>query len=50
MCALGYFYLSNRFTLSVFLGVDLMAPAALTHWRDVIETVILRFVQRTTHV
>jgi AcrR family transcriptional regulator len=50
MCALGYFYLSNRFTLSAFLGVDLMAPAALTHWRDVIETVILRFVQRTIHV
>lgn len=47
MCALGYFYLSNRYTLSAFLGADLMAPAALTHWQDVIETVILKFIQRT---
>jgi AcrR family transcriptional regulator len=47
MCSLGYFYLSNRFTLSTFLGVDLMAPAALDHWREIMEMVILRFVQRT---
>ena len=47
MCALGYFYLSNRYTLSAFLGVELMAPAALAHWPEVMETVILRFVQRS---
>jgi AcrR family transcriptional regulator len=46
MCALGYFYLSNRYTLSAFLGVELMAPAALENWREVIEDVILKFVQR----
>jgi AcrR family transcriptional regulator len=46
MCALGYFYLSNRYTLSAFLGVDLMAPAALANWPDVVELIILRFVQR----
>lgn len=46
MCALGYFYLSNRYTLSAFLGADLMAPAALTNWPEVIEVIILRFVQR----
>jgi AcrR family transcriptional regulator len=46
MCALGYFYLSNRYTLSAFLGVDLMAPAALANWPEVIEVIILRFVQR----
>ena len=49
MCALGYFYLSNRFTLSAFLGVELMAPAALNNWREVIESVILRFVQRASN-
>ncbi len=47
MCSLGYFYLSNKFTLSAFLGVDLMAPRALDHWREIMEMVILRFVQRT---
>jgi AcrR family transcriptional regulator len=46
MCSLGYFYLSNKFTLSAFLGVNLMASTALEHWRDIMETVILRFVQR----
>ena len=46
MCSLGYFYLSNKFTLSAFLGVNLMAGVALDHWRDVMEVVVLRFVQR----
>jgi AcrR family transcriptional regulator len=47
MCSLGYFYLSNKFTLSAFLGVDLMAGNALDHWREIMEMVILRFVQRS---
>jgi len=46
MCSLGYFYLSNKFTLSAFLGFDLMAGDALDHWREIMETVILRFVLR----
>jgi AcrR family transcriptional regulator len=46
MCSLGYFYLSNKFTLSAFLGANLMATSALEHWRDIMESVILRFVQR----
>jgi Tetracyclin repressor-like, C-terminal domain len=46
--ALGYFYLSNRFTMSAFLGTDLMAPAALTNWQEVMEDVLLSFVQRGT--
>jgi AcrR family transcriptional regulator len=46
MCSLGYFYLSNRYTLSAFLGTNLMAPDALDHWIDVTETMILRFVRR----
>ena len=46
MCALGYFYLSNRFTMSAFLGVDLMAPAALANWEEVMADVLLNFVHR----
>jgi TetR/AcrR family transcriptional regulator, upper aerobic nicotinate degradation pathway regulator len=48
MCALGYFYLSNRFTMSAFLGTDLMAPAALANWQEVMEDVLLNYVQRGT--
>jgi AcrR family transcriptional regulator len=47
MCALGYFYLSNRYTLSAFLGTNLMSPGALTNWQEVIETIVLRFVVRS---
>jgi TetR/AcrR family transcriptional regulator, upper aerobic nicotinate degradation pathway regulator len=46
MCSLGYFYLSNRYTLSAFLGTDLMAPDSLTNWLEVIESMVLRFVRR----
>ena len=46
MCSLGYFYLSNRYTLSAFLGANLMAPDALDHWIGITETMILRFVRR----
>jgi AcrR family transcriptional regulator len=42
--ALNYFYFSNRYTLSAFLGIDLMAPANLRSWRAWIEDVILRAV------
>lgn len=37
----GYFYQSNRFTLSAFLGENLEAPAAIAHWQTfVIDTVL----------
>ena len=40
IAGLCYFYLSNRFTLSAFLGEDLEAPAALQHWQaHVLDTV-----------
>jgi len=40
IAGLCYFYLSNRFTLSAFLGEDLEAAAALQHWQaHVIDTV-----------
>jgi TetR/AcrR family transcriptional regulator, upper aerobic nicotinate degradation pathway regulator len=40
IAGLCYFYLSNRFTLSAFLGEDLETPAALQQWQaHVIDTV-----------
>jgi TetR/AcrR family transcriptional regulator, upper aerobic nicotinate degradation pathway regulator len=42
IAALGYFYLSNRFTLSAFLGESLETPAALQHW----EAFMIDAVQR----
>jgi TetR/AcrR family transcriptional regulator, upper aerobic nicotinate degradation pathway regulator len=42
IAAAGYFYQSNRFTLSAFLGEDLEAPAALAHWEAFVEDMVLR--------
>ncbi len=37
----GYFYMSNRHTLTAFLGEPLETPEAVAHWEDfVIETVL----------
>jgi TetR/AcrR family transcriptional regulator, upper aerobic nicotinate degradation pathway regulator len=44
IAAMGYFYLSNRFTLSAFLGEELEAGAALAHWERVIIDTVLRAV------
>src|SRR3954466_2976758 len=44
LAALGYFYLSNRFTLSSFLGVDLMQPAECDDWLTEIRRVVLSAV------
>ena len=43
IAALAYFYLSNRFTLSSFLGENLQAPEALAHW----EAFVIDAVHRT---
>ena len=43
IASMGYFYLSNRFTLSAFLGEELERPAALAHW----EAFVIDAVQRT---
>ena len=43
IAAMAYFYLSNRFTLSSFLGEDLQAPEALAHW----EAFVIDAVHRT---
>lgn len=44
IAALGYFYLSNRYTLSVFLNTDLRGQGELEHWKSVITDTILRSV------
>ncbi|HEY2559673.1 MAG TPA: TetR/AcrR family transcriptional regulator [Caldimonas sp.] len=40
LAALGYFYLSNRFTLSSFLGADLMQAAECDAWLAEIRRVM----------
>ncbi len=44
IAAMGYFYLSNRFTLSAFLGEDLGQPAALAHWEAFVIEAVMRNV------
>ena len=46
IAALGYFYQSNRFTLSAFLGENLEAPATFKQW----EAFVVDAVQRTVVV
>jgi AcrR family transcriptional regulator len=47
IASLGYFYLSNRYTLSAFLDADLMDKEALLHWREYITGIVLRSVVET---
>ena len=42
IAAMGYFYLSNRYTLAAFLGEVLDAPAALAHWEAFVVDAVLR--------
>lgn len=42
--ALAYFYLSNRYTLSAFLGEDLGAPESLAYWEEFITAAVVRQV------
>ena len=44
IAAMGYFYLSNRYTLSAFLGEALEAPSALAHWEAFLIEAVLRTV------
>ena len=44
IAANGYFYMSNRHTLSAFLGENLEAPEALAHWEDFVIDTVLRTV------
>jgi TetR/AcrR family transcriptional regulator, upper aerobic nicotinate degradation pathway regulator len=45
VAALNYFYLSNRFTLSAFLGEKLEAPEAQAHWQSFVVESVLRTVR-----
>ncbi len=47
IAAMGYFYLSNRYTLSAFLGEALDAPAAVAHWETFLIDAVRRTVART---
>ncbi len=42
IAAMGYFYLSNRFTLSAFLGEPLETPGAMAHWETFVIDAVLR--------
>ncbi|MDP3826723.1 MAG: TetR/AcrR family transcriptional regulator [Polaromonas sp.] len=44
IAATGYFYISNRHTLSAFLGEDLQTPEALAEWQAFITSTVLRTV------
>ncbi|MGA0570392.1 TetR/AcrR family transcriptional regulator [Variovorax sp. VNK109] len=46
MNGMGYFYLSNRFTLGVILGRDLMKPSAIRHHEEHIVQVLLGYLRR----
>jgi hypothetical protein len=46
IASMAYFYLSNRFTLSSFLGEDLEAPEALAHWEAFVIDAVRRTVAR----
>ena len=45
--ATAYFYMSNRYTLSVFLGENLQTPEAIAAWQSFISTTVLRSVLLT---
>lgn len=45
IASMGYFYLSNRFTLSAFLGEQLETADALAHWETFVIDAVLRTVQ-----
>jgi AcrR family transcriptional regulator len=41
----GYFYTSNRHTLTAFLGEPLESPEAITHWENFVIETLLRTVR-----
>jgi AcrR family transcriptional regulator len=48
IASMGYFYLSNRFTLSAFLGEQLETPEALAHWESFVIDAVMRTVRPAT--
>ncbi len=45
IASMGYFYVSNRFTLSAFLGEPLDTADALAHWEAFLVDAVLRTVR-----
>lgn len=45
IASMGYFYLSNRYTLSAFLGEQLDSAEALRHWESFVIDAVLRTVR-----
>jgi TetR/AcrR family transcriptional regulator, upper aerobic nicotinate degradation pathway regulator len=45
IAGLNYFYLSNRFTLSAFLGEKLESQDAMQHWQQFVIETVLRTVK-----
>jgi len=46
--AMGYFYQSNQYTLSAFLGEALNAPKCYDHWESFVVDAVLRTVTQST--
>jgi len=44
IASMGYFYLSNQYTLTAFLGEKITTKAKLAHWGNFIDEVVLRTV------
>ena len=44
IAALGYFYQSNRYTLSAFLGENLEAKAAFDQWENFVISTVLKTI------
>ena len=44
IASMGYFYLSNQYTLSAFLGEKITTKAKLAHWGNFMDDVVLRTV------
>jgi hypothetical protein len=44
IAALGYFYLSNRHTLSAFLNTELLKKSAIVRWRESMVDTVTRKV------
>jgi AcrR family transcriptional regulator len=44
IAATGYFYMSNRFTLTAFLGENIDAPQAVTQWKSFVLDTVFRVV------
>jgi AcrR family transcriptional regulator len=47
IAATGYFYQSNRHTLSAFLGEKIDSPDATAHWESFVKDAVLRIVSNT---